>query len=79
MVSRGQKFWTASALPVAILVGLGCQTRNFSSAVQAASHDPQASIEALYDSPRHWNATPNARVFRGSVSAISHPNDFASQ
>ncbi len=88
MASRRMKLWTASAIAVALLPGLGCQARYFSQAGRAAIPNQTKRIVArahaepedrvlVPASSRYWSSTPTARVFRGSVSAVSDPDELA--
>jgi hypothetical protein len=85
MASRPMKLWTASALAVALLPGLGCQARHSAIAqpyspapaghIVAANHTPAEDHVTLSLSSRYRSSTPTARVFRGSVSSSSAVQD----
>ena len=90
MASHRMKLWTASAFAVALLSGLGCQARYFSQAGRSTLQNQPARLAArnhsaaedrvtLPATSRYWSSTPTARVFRGSVSAVSDPDELAAR
>lgn len=73
------KLWTASALAVALVPGLGCQDRHAGRDAKfiVAHNHVETSGRVMPASAPLWHATPTTHVFRGSASAVSVPNDTA--
>ena len=76
---NAMKLWTASALAVALQVGMGCQASRPTAIIQAsrtgsANHPPDGHPLILSQPLRHW--VPGMRIFRGSVSSVSVENDL---